>query len=220
MSLHLILEILSLCFGVMLTAATFKHTTKDFILLGAFGVFLASSALIRVVVSLLSPETSLDINVPITWLLPSIMIPFWIRTLSVSPKTLSPVLITAGVIILTFTLSTLLSLKIYYWHNTVVGRPLEAIPAILGIAAVGKVFNNNGKGKILTLSLVFFIISHISMMFSSTLYDSYFIMAHTLKLGWNLCLFLLLYNPKETILVNDIDSIVKSLKTTHKINYK
>lgn len=220
MNLHLILEILSVCFGVMLTAATFKHNTKDFILLGAFGVFLVSSTLIHIVVSLTSTEIFLDINVPITWLLPSIMVPFWIRTLSISPKTLSPVLITTGVIVLTFTLSTLLSLKIYYWHDIIVGRLLEAIPAILGIAAIGKVFNNNGKGKILTLSLIFFIISHISMMFSITLYDSYFIMAHTLKLGWNLCLFLLLYNPKETILVDDIDSIVKSLKTTHKINYK
>lgn len=201
MYLHLILEILCAFIGFILV----RHVSKDlynYITLKWFGWFLLLTEGLHIVASIFG-ELYIGVAayeaIPISWLLPNLTIPYWLYLLGYKPFILSKkILYIAGCAIALTTLLILMRTDILISQH-VIGRPFELLGAIVAVVFLKKIFHNNGVGKTLSFMLVLYIVQQIFMGFSLSLYDSYFMIAHTLKLSWHLAALLMLYNPQQDL---------------------
>lgn len=191
---HIVLEAICTLLGLAIYVRSVSSKNLDIKYFGQFGLFLFLTGILHIGVSTLYEfkyDLQATVGIPVSWLFPAIVVPIWFLYIS-RPKQMKVPFLALSVVGLIVFLGMLYTINPI--SKTLIARPLEAIPILIGCIVIKKVFNNNGKGRVKTLALSLFILSHLTSMFSSHLYDDLFVISHTLKLSWHLVLLLLMYN--------------------------
>lgn len=217
MELHVTLETFASLIGLLLYIRTRKSTHIENQLIGWMGLFILVSGAIHVVTAIICGTSEIgEILRSVTWLMPAMLIPFWIKVILDKKTKVSALYTTLFSMLLISVITLLIFMRVFYYKGTVIQRPFEYLPVLCGLIILSRIWSINTKGKVFSSILLIFMFTHIVMSFSGGAYDSFYFIAHVFKIIYISSFFLAVDHfekMKENTDLKELDNKIKELQS-------